>query len=268
MARMAGRSGGGGLAGTLKRAAIAFEQDLLRTAPSSYLNAPIGPARARAPCARMADIVQAKRRAGATVNDVCLAAVAGALRELALLRREQPQPLKAMVPVSVRADDQRQDLGNRISFAFIELPVEVRSREGRLERVHEATAAFKASGRPAGTGAVLGALGLLPDPVKNRAARMASSSRVFNLTVSNIPGPRFPLYMLGAELTEAYPVVPIAEDHALSIGMFSYRDHMCFGSTPIPRRSPRSRAAALLTGGTALAARRAAPPCSAPAAAT
>ncbi len=239
MARMAGRPGEGGLAGTLKRAAMAFEQDLLRTAPSSYLNAPIGPARVLVRHrARMADIVQAKRRAGATVNDVCLAAVTGALRELALLRREQPHPLKAMVPVSVRADDQRQDLGNRISFAFIELPVEVRSREGRLERVHEATAAFKASGRPAGTGAVLGALGLLPDAVKNRAARMASSSRVFNLTVSNIPGPRFPLYMLGAELSEAYPVVPIAEDHTLSIGMFSYRDHMCFGIYADPKALP------------------------------
>ena len=125
-----------------------------------------------------------------TVNDVCLAAVSGALRELALLRRERPHPLKAMVPVSVRGDDQRQDMGNRISFAFIELPVEVRSRAGRLERVHQATAAFKASGRPAGTGAMLGALGLLPDPLKNRAARLASSPRVFNLTVSNIPGPR------------------------------------------------------------------------------
>ena len=239
MARLAGRPGEGGIAGTLRRAAHAFEQDLLRSAPTSYLNAPIGPARVLVRHrARMTDIVQAKRRTGATVNDVCLAAVAGALRELALLRREQPQPLKAMVPVSVRADDQRQDLGNRISFAFVELPVEVRSREGRLESVREATAAFKLSGRPAGTGAMLGALGLLPDPLKDRAARLASSPRVFNLTVSNIPGPRVPVYMLGAELSEAYPVVPLAEDHALAIGMFSYRDHMCFGLYADPEALP------------------------------
>jgi WS/DGAT/MGAT family acyltransferase len=228
--RMAGRPGEGGLAGTLKRAALAFEQDLLRPAPTSYLNGEIGPQRVLVRHrARMEDIVRAKQKAGVTVNDVCLAAVSGALRELALLRREQPQPLKAMVPVSVRADDQRQDLGNRISFAFIELPVEVRSRAGRLERVHEATAAFKASGRPTGTGAVLGALGLLPDPLKDRAARLASSARVFNLTVSNIPGPRFPLYMLGAKLSEAYPVVPLAEQHSLSIGMFSYMEDLFFG---------------------------------------
>ncbi len=239
MARIAGRPGEGGIAGTVKRAALAFEQDLLRSAPPSYLNSPIGPARVLVRHrARMDHIVHAKRRAGATVNDVCLAAVSGALRELALLRRERPQPLKAMVPVSVRADDQRRDLGNRISFAFIELPVEVRSREGRLERVHQATAAFKASGRPAGTGAVLGALGLLPDLLKDRAARLASSARVFNLTVSNIPGPRFPVYMLGAELSEAYPVVPLAEEHALAIGMFSYRDRMCFGLYADPDALP------------------------------
>ena len=242
MARMAGRPGDGGIAGTFKRAALAFEQDLLRAAPPSYLNAPIGPARVLV-ChrARMDDIVQAKRRGGATVNDVCLAAVSGALRELALLRREQPQPLKAMVPVSVRAEGERRDLGNRISFAFIELPVEVRSREGRLERVREASAAFKTAGRATGTGAVLGALGLLPDPLKDRAARLASSRRVFNLTVSNIPGPRFPVYMLGAELREAYPVVPLAEEHALAIGMFSYRDHMCFGLYADPEALPEVR---------------------------
>jgi diacylglycerol O-acyltransferase len=239
MARMAGRPGEGGIAGTVKRAAMAFEQDLLRAAPSSYLNAPIGPARVLVRHrAAMDDIVRAKHRAGVTVNDVCLAAVSGALRELALLRRERPYPLKAMVPVSVRADDQRQDLGNRISFAFIELPVEIASRPGRLARVHAATAAFKASGRPAGTGAVLGALGLLPDPLKNQAARMASSARVFNLTVSNIPGPRFPLYMLGAELSEAYPVVPLAEQHALAIGMFSYCDSLCFGLYADPEALP------------------------------
>jgi WS/DGAT/MGAT family acyltransferase len=235
------RPGEVGLAGTLRRAALAFEQDLLRAAPSSYLNAKIGPRRVLVRHgARMADIVDAKQRSSATVNDICLTAVSGALRDLARLRGEDARALKAMVPVSVRADDQRQDLGNRITFAFITLPVATRSRAGRLEQVRRETAAFKQSGRPAGTGAVLGALGLLPDPVKNRAARLASSARAFNITVSNIPGPRFPLYMLGAELNEAYPVVPIAEEHSLSIGMFSYRDHMFFGIYADPETLPEA----------------------------
>jgi WS/DGAT/MGAT family acyltransferase len=235
------RPGEVGVTGTLRRAALAFEQDLLCSAPRSYLNKRIGPRRTlvrhRAP---MADIVAAKQRAGATVNDVCLTAVAGALRELARLRGEAPQPLKAMVPVSVRPDDQRQDLGNRITFAFIKLPVATRSRAARMQHVRRETAAFKQSGCPAGTGAVLAALGVLPDPVKNRAARLASSKRVFNLTVSNIPGPRFPVYMLGAELSEAYPVVPIAAEHTLSIGMFSYRDDMFFGLYSDPETLPEA----------------------------
>ena len=233
------RPGEAGITGTLRRAALAFEQDLLRAAPDSFLNEQIGPRRVLVRHrASMADVVAAKRRAGATVNDVCLAAVAGALRELARLRGESPRPLKAMVPVDLRADGQRENLGNRITFAFVQLPVATRSRAGRLDQVRSETAAFKRSGRPAGTGAVLGALGLLPDPVKNRAARLASSKRVFNLTVSNIPGPRFPVYMLGAELSEAYPVVPIAAEHALSIGMFSHRDHMFFGLYADPETLP------------------------------
>jgi diacylglycerol O-acyltransferase len=239
VARLAGSPADGGLTGTLRRAAFAFEQDLLRSAPSSYLNAPIGPRRVLVRHqARMADIVEAKLKAGVTVNDVCLAAVAGALRRLASLRGEEPQALKVMVPVSVRGDEERRDLGNRISFAFIKLPVDVASRSARLERIHSETTQFKESGRPAGTGAVLRALGLLPDPLKGTAARLASSARVFNLTVSNIPGPRFPVYLLGAELEEAYPVVPLSGEHSLSIGMFSYRDSLFFGLYADPEALP------------------------------
>jgi WS/DGAT/MGAT family acyltransferase len=238
-AQLVGTPGDGSLRATLRSAAFAFEQDLLRSAPTSYLNAPIGPRRVLVRHqAKMADIVEAKLRAGVTVNDVCLAAVAGALRRLAAFRGEAPQALKVMVPVSVRADDQRRDLGNRISFAFIKLPVEVASRAKRLELVHAETAAFKNSERPAGTGAVLGAIGMLPEPLKDRAARIASSKRVFNLTVSNIPGPRFPVYMLGAELEEAYPVVPLGGEHSLSIGMFSYRDGLFFGLYADPEALP------------------------------
>jgi diacylglycerol O-acyltransferase / wax synthase len=238
----------GGLTGTLRRAALAFEQDLLRSAPPSYLNTPIGPRRTLVRHrARMSDLLEAKQRVGVTLNDVCLAALTGALRRLAVLRGEQPRALRVMVPVSVRGDTERQDLGNRISFAFIELPLAVRSRGERLRLINHATSSFKSSGRPAGTGTLLGALGLLPDPLKDRAAQIASSARVFNLTISNIPGPRFPLYMLGAELSEAYPVVPLSAEHALSVGMFSYRDDMFFGLYADPEALPEvSRLPALI----------------------
>ena len=118
--------------------------------------------------------------------------------------------------------------------------------------MHRATSAFKRSGRPEGAEAIFGALGMLPDALRTAAARMVGSARVYNLTVSNIPGPRFPLYVLGSELLEAYPVVPLAENHALSIGMFGYRDHMHFGlyadpdALPDVTRLPAALNAALL----------------------
>ncbi len=239
LARMATSPGETGVTGTLRRAALAFERDMLRPAPPSYLNPPIGPKRALIRHrARMDHLLAARERGGVKLNDVCLAAVAGALREMAIARGEEPRPLKAMVPVSTRAEEQRDQLGNRISFAFVDLPVDVRGRAARLRHVHESTSEFKRSGRPAGTETVLGALGLLPGPLKGPAARIAASPRIFNLTVSNVPGPRFALYMLGAELEEAYPVVPVAEGHALSIGMFSYRDHMFFGLYSDPEALP------------------------------
>jgi diacylglycerol O-acyltransferase len=142
------------------------------------------------------------------------------------------------VPVSVRAEQDRAALGNRISFAFVELPAQIRSPAARLARVHEQTSAFKQDARPAGTEMLLGALGMLPAMLKDAAARAAASPRVYNLTVSNVPGPRFPVYMLGAELAEVHPVVPIPEGHALSIGIFTYRDSAFFGLYADPEALP------------------------------
>jgi diacylglycerol O-acyltransferase / wax synthase len=247
------RRGAGRIADTLRHTALAVEADLLRPAPSSFVNPPIGPRRtllrARAPVAQLLAIREAS---GTTLNDVCLAAVAGAMRDLSLSRRELPGPLKAMVPVSVRGEGEREALGNRISFAFVELPAQLRSPTERLARVHEQTAAFKRDARPAGTEMLLGALGMLPAPLKDAAARAAASPRIYNLTVSNVPGPRVPVYMLGAELAEVHPVVPIPEGHALAIGIFTYRDNAFFGihadpeALPEVNRLPAALSAAIL----------------------
>ena len=86
---------------------------------------------------------------------------------------------------------------------------------------------------------MLGALGLLPDAVRGAAARAVASPRVYNLTISNVPGPDVPLYMLGAELIEAHPVVPIAEGHALAIGIFGYRGRLHFGLYADPEALPQ-----------------------------
>jgi diacylglycerol O-acyltransferase / wax synthase len=230
------------IAGTLRRAALAVGEDLLRPAPASALNARIGPRRTLVRhSASIADLKRAARAHGATVNDAALAVVAGGLRALALERGEAPAPLKTMVPVNIRAPEERRSLGNRISFAFIDLPLDADSPAERLARVHAATVAFKRGERAAGADAVLSALGHLPDPLRGLAARMAAGPRVYNLTVSNIPGPRFPVYMLGAELLESHPVVPLAEGHALSIGLFSYREWLHFGLYAEPHAFPQVR---------------------------
>jgi WS/DGAT/MGAT family acyltransferase len=232
MARMAASplASGGRISDTLRRTALAVGEDLLRPAPSSFLNAEIGPRRTlvhhRLP---RAQVDRVRAHSGATINDVCLTVVAGGLRELSLGRQRPPSGLKAMVPVSVRSESEAADLGNRITFAFVELPVDVFSPLRRLEIVRGQTRAFKRSGRPAGTQALVGALGLLPIALRKRAAHAFASPRAYNLVVSNIPGPSDPVYMLGARLDEAYPVVPLSERHALSIGIFSYREHLHFG---------------------------------------
>jgi WS/DGAT/MGAT family acyltransferase len=231
-----------GIAKTIRSAALAVEADILRLARPSFLNGSIGPRRTLV-CHRVRadDLLQVKRAFSVTLNDACLAAVTGALRSLALSSGEPVRPLKAMVPVSVRSDDERTAMGNRISFAFVELPLELGHAVSRLHRVHEQTEAFKSSGRPAGFEALMNALGYLPDLFRTPAARLVGSKRVYNLTVSNIPGPRYPVYMAGARLEQAYPVVPLAEDHALSIGVFSYRDSLFFGFYADPEALPEVR---------------------------
>jgi diacylglycerol O-acyltransferase / wax synthase len=237
------------LAETITRMATVVRDDMLPPAPASTVNVPIGPQRTLVRHrADMADIRRAGRRprlASAatgehiTINDVYLAAVAGALRTLALRRGDAPQPLKVMVPVNLRDEEEHGgDGGNRIAFSFIELPVHVATADARLRRVHEATAAFKRSQRPAGSHAMLSAIGLLPDPLKSVAARFAASPRAYNVTISNIPGPGDPLYMLGSKLIEAYPIVPLSEEHALSVGVFGYLDHAHFGFYADPRALP------------------------------
>lgn len=240
------------VAETVRRVSAVVREDILTVAPRSPMNVPIGPQRTLVRHrARMADISRAKRRPQlvadqpherVTVNDVYLAAMAGALRTLALRRGEVPQSLKIMVPVNLRSDEEHDGSGgNRISFCFIELPVQLSTPEARLRRVQQATAAFKNAHRSDGSNMVLTALGVLPAPLKSLAARMAASPRTYNVTISNIPGPTEPLYMLGARLEEAYPVVPLSEDHALSVGVFGYEEHAHFGFYADPGALPDVR---------------------------
>lgn len=213
--------------------------DVLPSAPACFLNGPIGPRRTLVGHAvPIGSLLDVKRARGVSLNDVALTVVAGALRRLALAGGREPAPLKVMVPVSRRAGEDAADPGNQIAFVFVELPVHLADAGARLAAVHEATQAFKAAGRAGAGEALLGALGMLPGPVQAQAAKVMSSPRMYNLVVSNIPGPRFPVYLLGAECVEALPVIPLSEGHALSIGMFSLPETLCFSGYADPGALP------------------------------
>jgi hypothetical protein len=143
-----------------------------------------------------------------------------------------------MVPVNLRAPAESGSSGNRISFMFIDLPCDEPDPVRRLRAIHGDTAERKGGGEPRWVGDILGAIGYFPQPVRDAVSHVIASPLVFNLTVSNIPGPAEPMYMLGCELEEAYPVVPIADRHALSIGVTTIRDQACFGVYADPEVLP------------------------------
>jgi diacylglycerol O-acyltransferase len=205
--------------------------DSVRPAPTSTgLNEPISPRRhlARAH-ASLDDLRRIKQLFGTTVNDVVLAIATGGVRRFAERRGDRPMRLKAMVPVSVRGEDGAGVLGNQISFVFVDLPCDEPDPLRRLMTVKEEVDARKRSGEPEGADEVLRALGYAPRTVRKLLSKVVASPRIFNLVVSNIPGPREPVYMLGCELQEAYPVVPLADRHALSIGLTTIKDQAFFG---------------------------------------
>ena len=220
---------------SLTRASAALREDVLEPAPPSHLNRPVGSARTvarrRLPATAL---VAVKEAAEVTLNDVGLALVAGTLRRLALELGEPPRALKAMVPVSLHPEDDRARFGNALSFVFLELPLNRADPATRLALVHERTERFKTVRRPAATALAIDALAVAPAPLRTGLARAANSARMFNLSVSNVRGPRRPFYLLGAELDEAYTLAPLGAEHALSVAFFTYRDgvHFAFQVDP------------------------------------
>jgi diacylglycerol O-acyltransferase / wax synthase len=201
---------------------------LLRAAPTSVLNGQLSPLRRLARTQRpLADLQTVKRAYGTTINDVVLAAVAGGIRAYLIRRGEEPVALKVMVPVSVRSAD--DVLGNHISFVFAELPCQEPDPLGRLYQVHAAMSRCKRDGEPQGADLVLKAAARTPVTVQQTLSRVFASPRAFNLVVSNIPGPTVPMYMLGCPLQAAYPMVPLSDHHAVSVGVTTIHDQACFG---------------------------------------
>jgi WS/DGAT/MGAT family acyltransferase len=204
----------------------------LDPAPPSPFNVPIGPHRrytwVDADLGRFKAI---KNALGGTVNDVVLATVALGLRRF-LQRRGAATDglvLKAMVPVSVRADVERGALGNRVAAMWAPLPVGIEDPEVVLAEVGEAMRDLKESGQAVGAQALTSLADFAPPTIMSQAARLQPRQRFFNLVVTNVPGPQFPLYLLGRRLEAFYPVVPLAHHQALGIAIMSYDGRLGFG---------------------------------------
>jgi diacylglycerol O-acyltransferase / wax synthase len=236
-----GLSPGRGLrvADTMRRAAMSLAEDALRPAPASYLNAPIGAERTLVVHGvPMRRLLRLKEHTETTLNDVLLAVAAGAMRRLAFEVGEEPHDLRVLVPVNVRGSDDPREGGNRITFAFIELPISDIDAARRLRTIRERTLELKSSGRVAGSDMVMRSLAALPTPLKTPAARLAASPRLYNFTVSNVPGPRMPLYAAGARVRSIYPVIPVPDRHALAIGVLTYDTTANFAAYADPEALP------------------------------
>jgi diacylglycerol O-acyltransferase / wax synthase len=208
----------------------ALAHALVPTQPIGPFNDPISPYRHLATIHRpLEDLRRTKRAFGTTVNDVVLAVSAGGVRSFFEGRGQEPARLKTMVPASVRAKDGGGELGNQISFLFLELPCDEPDPVRRLREIHAATRERKEAGEPEGADAVLELVGFTPSPVQRVMSRIMASPRTFNFVVSNIPGPTEPMYLLGCRLREAYPVVPLADRHAVSIGFTTVAGEAFFG---------------------------------------
>src|SRR3954454_2135991 len=204
----------------------------LNPAPDTPLNVPIGPHR-RLSFVRndLSDFKLVKNVLGGTVNDVVLSVVAGGLRTWLRARgvRTEGLELRALVPVSVRAKGAEGDLGNRIVVMRAPLPVYVEDPVARLRVVRQAMDGLKESKQAVGAAAITGLEALAPPTILAQASRLQFSTRLFNLLVTNVPGPQFPIYVLGRELLDTYPVAFLPENQALAIAIMSYNGGMDFG---------------------------------------
>jgi WS/DGAT/MGAT family acyltransferase len=217
------------VAGGLARTA----RSTLLSAPNSPLNSPVGKQRRVAVARADLEDVKAIRKAhGGTVNDVLLTVVTGSLREW-LLSRGVPvvgaTTIRALVPVSL--EDADYEPGNRVSSLLVDLPVGEPNPRVRLTRLSYAMRGIAQHGQSVGADSLIALTGFAPPTLHALGARAARglSRRLFNLVVTNVPGPQVPLYAAGGEMLEVFPVVPLARGQGLSIGMTSYNGRVFFG---------------------------------------
>jgi WS/DGAT/MGAT family acyltransferase len=215
-------------------AANSLRSGWLTTAPKTPLNTEIGPNRRFDWFSQdLAGVKSVKNALGGSVNDVVLATVAGAIRHFLAEHRDfdvDTLEFRVMAPVSVRTQDQAGDLGNQVAMWLVQLPVSEADPVGRLKRIQDETLHLKKSGQALGATTLVQVATGGPATLVSLATRLASAAaRPFNMTVTNVPGPQFPLYLLGARMTEQYPIVPLWAQHGVGIALFSYDGKLFWG---------------------------------------
>jgi WS/DGAT/MGAT family acyltransferase len=201
-------------------------------APKTSLNARAGRHRhlavARIP---LDDVKQVRKALGGTVNDVILAGVGGGLQRLLDSRGEdvEGKRLRIFCPVSVRDDSERGTLGNKVSAMFVSVPVGHVDPAERLAEVHETTKDLKEKEQAVGADFLIGLTQYVAPTLMSMASRVAHRQPFFNLVCTNVPGPQFPLYLMGARLIEAFPIVPLTRNLTVVVGILSYDGTLHFG---------------------------------------
>lgn len=200
----------------------------LTPAARTPLNGPIGPGRSFEWLELPLDGVKAiKNTHGATVNDVMLAVVAGGVRQYLMTEGGMSEDdlataeFRVMAPVSVRTRDERGTLGNKVAMWLISLPIGESDPAKRLNEVSAVTKELKETDQALGASTIVSVSTGAPAALVSLGARLASRARPFNMTVTNVPGPQFPLYLAGSPMTATYPLVPLWQSHGAGIAMFS-----------------------------------------------
>jgi diacylglycerol O-acyltransferase len=204
----------------------------LNPAPETPLNVEIGPHRRYTVVRQqLVDYKEVKDALGGTVNDVVLTVVSGALAGWLRSRgvRTEGLEMRALVPVSVRTKDQHDQLGNKLTVMRGPLPVYINDPVARLRVVRQAMDGLKESKQAVGAATLAAVNSLAPPTVLAQASRLNFSTRLFNLIVTNIPGPQVPLYVLGRKLKDLFPIAFLPRNHALAVAIMSYDGALDYG---------------------------------------
>jgi len=206
----------------------------LTTADRTPLNPDIGPNRrfnwTELPLAAVKEV---KDSLGGSVNDVVLAITAGAVRRFLIDDRDydvSDVEFRVMNPVSTRRPDQRGALGNQVAMWLLDLPIQEPDVRARYELIKERTRNLKQTNQAVGAAALVELSSGTPITLLSLANRVVGSKmRPFNMTVTNIPGPQFPMYLLESEMIANYPMVPLWAQHGVGVALFSYNGRLLWG---------------------------------------